>query len=292
MSSTTSPTVSRRWLALEMRRLRKERRLSQAAVAEALGCQVPKVSHIETGQRPLQDADLKVLLELFKVPDDERQPYVDALARAHERGWWDDYDDATLPAWLVPFLGLEQGAQGLKAYQPALVHGLLQTPHYAAAIYRGLTGDWSEQKISRYVELRLRRQEILLRQTEPTELAVVLDEAALHHMVGDRRIMAAQLEHVVELCRAQDNITVQVVPFDRGGSYEAAYGSFTILTFPYAKDPGAVYMEHHLGGVVLDALLEIDKYSALFEQLSHQALQPDDSLEMLLSTAKTYSRSR
>jgi len=82
MTRPTSPTVSRRWLALEMRRLRKERRLSQARVAKALGCQVPKVSLMETGQRPLHDADL---------PDESRHHYSDELENVRRTGWSKPY---------------------------------------------------------------------------------------------------------------------------------------------------------------------------------------------------------
>jgi transcriptional regulator with XRE-family HTH domain len=287
-SSTASPTVSRRWLALEMRRLRKERRLSQAAVAGALGCQVPKVSHIETGQRPLQDHDLKKLLELFKVTEDDRQQYFDELENAQEKGWWEHHDETTVPPWFKDFVGLEQGAERIRAYQPAVVHGLLQTSEYATGIYHGLAGRWSTERIRRNVDVRGRRQEVVLRQPGGAELWVIMDEAALRRVVGSRAIMQAQLEHVAELARSRANITVQIVPFDRGGSYEAIYGSFTVLDFPLASDPGVVYMEQHMGGAVYESLEQIDKYSGLFEQLSAQAASLSESLEMLHVTAEHY----
>lgn len=284
MSSPSSPTVSRRWLALEMRRLRKERRLSQATVAKALGCQVPKVSLLENGQRPLHDADLKTLLELFDVPDDGRQRYFDKFRNAHEDGWWEVYDEDDVPEWLSHFIGLEQGGERISAYQPTLVHGLLQTPEYATAIYRGLVAYWSDRKIDLHVELRRRRQRMLARDVDPPSLSVIMDEAVLHRVVGNRETMQAQLMHVIDLCRSRENINVQIVPFDRGGSYEAAYGPFTVLTFPLEAYPGVVYMEQYNGVEFLESSQDIEKYVELFQKLSELALSPDDSLDMLRDT--------
>jgi transcriptional regulator with XRE-family HTH domain len=289
----TSPTVSRRWLALEMRRLREERNLSQRAVAKALGCQVPKVSLLENAKRPLQEADLKTLLELFKVPTEDHQQYFDELQNAHEKGWWEFYDEDTVPEWYGHFIGLEQGADRIRAYQPAIIHGLLQTAEYASEIYRdNASGGLSEEKVARLVEVRNRRQRRLREAAIPApQLLVVLDEVALRRVVGSREIMQGQLEHVVELCEARENVTVQVVPFDRGGAYEATLGAFTILGFPFVSDPGTVYRERRSGADFLDSLLEIDDHSLIFGRLSERlALSARESLEMIRETAESYGR--
>jgi transcriptional regulator with XRE-family HTH domain len=293
MSSTSSPTVSRRWLALEMRRLREERRLPQARVAKALGCQVPKVSLMETGQRPLQDDDLLKLLDLFEVPGGERSQYLEELKNARKRGWWEDgkNEQTALPDF-GRFVGLEQGAERLRAYQPALFHGLLQTPDYARALFRESTAELSEERIQRFVDLRQLRQEVLRRTVDPLTLLVVLGEAALRHVVGGVDVMCVQLEHVVNLCHARKNISVQVIPFDRGGAYEAGHGAFTVLTFPFSTDSGVVYMEHRANSVYLESFEDIDNYSLLFQRLSEMALTPAESLELVLACAKEYGGRR
>jgi transcriptional regulator with XRE-family HTH domain len=292
MSSTSSPTVSRRWLALEMRRLRKQRRLSQAAVAKALGCQVPKISLLENGQRPLQDADLETLLQLFKVPDDDRKQYLEGLEVAHEKGWWELYDDATVPEWLAQFIGYEQGAERIRAYQPVVIHGLLQTPEYAAGVFTDARSELSEEKIARVVEVRLHRQRRFRTGTGAPRLSVVFDEAALRRVVRDAKTMAAQLDHLVDLCEEHANITVRVVPFERGGVYEAAGGPFTILSFPFATDPGLVYRERRSSAEFLDDIVEIDEHSVTFQGLRDLALSPEESLQMLRDTAKSYAAER
>jgi transcriptional regulator with XRE-family HTH domain len=280
MTRAPSPTVSRRWLALEMRRLRKENRLSQATVAKALGCQVPKVSLMENGQRALQDADLEILLDLFKAADDSRQQYLDELKNTHELGWWEKYDEATLDPWLSNFIGLEQGAARIRAYQPAVVHGLLQTPEYAAEILRGTIPGLSPERRKRLVDIRLRRQRFLAGSDAPG-VDVVLDESVLRRSVGGPAVMRAQLDHVVEICRTNANVVVRVVPFSRGGAPQAAQGAFTILNFALPNDPGGVYLERRSNADFLDDLAEIDDHSEMFEDLIRLALSPSESLEML-----------
>jgi transcriptional regulator with XRE-family HTH domain len=277
MTRAPSPTVSRRWLALEMRRLRKERHLSQAAVADALGCQVPKVSLMENGQRPLQEADLETLIDLFQIPDEERQLYLDEFKNAQGKGWWELYDEDTVPTWYRDFIGLEQGAERIRAYQPAVIHGLFHTEDYAASLYRDATAGLSEEKIARRVEIRRRRQAVLDRKPEPPRLDVILDESALLRRVGDHATTKAQLERVVALCESNENITVRVAPFDRGGAYEAADGAFTIFSLPHG-DPGVVYRERRTGAEFLDSPLEIDGHSLTFQRLSALALTPEESV--------------
>jgi transcriptional regulator with XRE-family HTH domain len=290
MTRTTSPTVSRRWIALEMKRLRQQAGLSQAAVAKALGCQVPKVSLMENGQRPVHDDDLRTLLDLFDVSDDTRQHYIDESKNAHEKGWWEQppYDEHTIPPWYSRFIGLEQGAARIRAYQPAVIHGLLQTPEYATELFMDTPQGGSAEKIARLVDVRRRRQRVLETSTNPPELCVILDEAATRRLVGSPEAMSRQLRHLVSLCRANSNITVLVVPFESGGAYEAACGPFTILDFGFTDHPSLVYRERRSASEFLDSLVEIDDHSLMFERLTDLALSPRESLRMLSVGAERY----
>jgi hypothetical protein len=50
------------------------------------------------------------------------------LGPARRRGWWDAYDGVALTAESKWFIGLEQGADRMRSFQPLVVPGLLQTP--------------------------------------------------------------------------------------------------------------------------------------------------------------------
>jgi transcriptional regulator with XRE-family HTH domain len=288
MTQPSSPTVWRRWMTFEMRRLRQEAGLSQAEVAKVLGCQVAKISLMESGQRNVQEDDLHTLLDLYEVPEDRRPSYVDAAKTMRKKGWWQRYGQPTLQQWLEPYVGFEQEAERLRTYQPVIIHGLLQTPEYAAACMRRITTALSPERINRRVELRKQRQQsVLWREGNPLRLWAVLDEAALRRIVGSREIMRDQLTHLADLASKHAHITVQIIPFARG-AYDANYGAFYILSFPWPTDPGIVYIEHRSGALYLDSLKEVDDHSQVFEQLCALALSPDESIEMVRNVAEDY----
>jgi transcriptional regulator with XRE-family HTH domain len=65
-----SPTVRRRRLAAELRRLRDQAQLTIEDVAEKLECSSSKISRIETGNVGVTPKDTRELLRLYGVPDD------------------------------------------------------------------------------------------------------------------------------------------------------------------------------------------------------------------------------
>ncbi len=95
-------------------------------------------------------------------------------------GWWHGYDDV-LPPWFRVAVGLEESAILIRAYEPQVVPGLLQTEGYIRAItvasFPAATDDFTE----RTVALRLARQQPLGR-PDPPECWVVLDETVLRRV--------------------------------------------------------------------------------------------------------------
>ena len=280
-----SPTVWRRWLAAELQRLRAEAGLEQKQVAKALRCTVTKVSYFENAQRPVVPRDLdEVLLPLYKVPEARWPEYMAAAHRAREKGWWEDYD-GTLHEWFARFVGLEQGASALSLYEPQYVPGLLQTPAYTEAVIRSAAlTEVDEADVARRVGLRVRRQGILTREVAPVELTVVLDEAVLRRVVGGRAAMHAQVEHLLEAA-ALPNVTLHVLPFDRG-AHAGMAGGFTIMSFPWAADPGIGFLESAWSvGVYFEQPHEIEAQRRAFAKLCDLALPPGDSLRVMAAVA-------
>lgn len=283
-----SPTVWRRWLACELRRMRAEAGLEQKQVARALRCTVTKVSYFENAQRPVVPRDLdEILLPLYGVPREEWAPYLDAAERARKKGWWEAYDDDVLPDWFQRFVGFEQGASELRTYEPQFVSGLLQTADYMAALTRGSPVELTEQQVRRRIELRMRRQEVLTRHPDPLHCWVVLDEAALRRAAGGPQVMHAQLDHLVDVAQ-RPNVNLQVLPFSRG-AHPGIGSGFTMLRFPWKTDHGVVYLESGWSaGVYLEEPHEIEDHTLIFERLSVLSLGPDASIAMVRELAKEY----
>jgi hypothetical protein len=84
--------------------------------------------------------------------------------------------------------------------------------------------------------------------------------------------MRAQLEHLAEVA-ALPHVTVQMVPFGRGG-HAAAGGSFTILRFAEEEVPDVVYIEQLTSALYLEGRQDVERYLQVMHDLSVQALTP------------------
>src|ERR1035438_3808591 len=87
-----SPSLRRRRLAAELRRLRDQAGLSTTDAAKRLGWQASRLSRIETRQSGITAPDLRKLLDVYGVEDEAYRAYLAELARrVSERGWWQKY---------------------------------------------------------------------------------------------------------------------------------------------------------------------------------------------------------
>jgi transcriptional regulator with XRE-family HTH domain len=266
-----SPTVGRRWLAQEIRRLREAAGLKQSDVARRLRCNPTKITHLESMRSPVSGPDLEVLLPFLGVPEERIGWYLRVCDTARERGWWDG--DQSIPDWFSLYVGLEAGASEIKCWDTGYVTGLFQTTGYALMMLE-----------EEAVRARLRRQKALQREDNPLVVHAILDEAVLLRQVGDVRTMLSQLDHLVTLGR-RPNITIQVMPFGAAG-HRGHLGSFKWLGFPLDDDPGAVYLENQWGGLFLEKPEELAVFHADFADLAERALSPEDSTALLTKRAR------
>ena len=163
MARGQSPTVRRRRLAGELRRLREAAKLTIEEVGEKLECSASKLSRIETGHVGVTPRDARDLLKLYDVPPARLEALVQLSREARTKGWWHAYNEV----FTGSFVGLESDASSLRAFQALLVPGLLQTEDYTRAVMRSIRPDWTESDVERRVDARLERQRLL------TELVVM-----------------------------------------------------------------------------------------------------------------------
>src|SRR5260370_32695949 len=210
---STGPTVRRRRLGSELRKLRDANSLKLEEVAAELGVAPSTLSRIETGKAPTKSAYLNQMLEMYGVTDPaQRQVLVDMAREGHRKGWWAAYDDV-LPSGFDIFVGLEAETTGIRSYENSVVHGLLQTQDYARAVLRELQPRQTAEQVDRQVDLRMARQRRL--EEEPAlDLWVIHDEAAIRPAVGGPVVMRGQLARLQEVA-ARPGLTPQVLPFER-----------------------------------------------------------------------------
>ena len=171
----------------------------------------------------------------------------------------------------------------IRTFEMQFMHGLFQTEAYARAVtllgHKAAPAD----EIDRRVSMRLKRQDLLARPESPKVWSVV-DEAALRRPVGGRAVMRAQLNRLIEVA-ALPQVTVQVVPFGRGG-HAAAGGSFTVLRFGEPELADVVYIEQLTSALYLDKREDVDHYMEVMNHLSDQALTPALSARFLAELAR------
>ena len=283
-AATISPTVGRRWLAQEIRRLREAAGLKQSDLAKRLRCGAPKIAHIESMRNPVNGPDLEVLLPFLGVPEDRIDWYLRLADLAQEKGWWDG--NRAVPSWFSLYIGLEWGASEVREWDMGFIPGLLQTPAYAEAL---LTLDTSEAStpLDERIEARLQRQSTLHREQEPLLLHAIIDESSLHRAVGGEAVMREQMKYLVEMSK-HPQVALQLMPFE-AGPHRGQLGSFHVLTFPRDGDPGVVYLENQQGGLCLEEDREVALFADEFEDLRNRALSQEDSAEFLVRIMKRRS---
>lgn len=277
MSADHSPTVRRRRLGIELRRLREAADMTIDDVAKHLECSSSKVSRIETGKGMLRLRDVRDMLDLYGLTDDDQREFLLTLAReGQQKGWWTKYEP---PAGLDIYIGLEAAAASFRHYHNQLIHGLLQTEDYARAVLRAVRLADPPEDIERLVELRMRRQSIIQRVLQPLDLWAVVDEAVLRRPIGGKAVMRAQLKQLIELSELS-NVTLQVLPFGRG-AHAGLEGPFTIIGFPDPTDTDVVYVECSAGNLYLEKQQDVRAYTVRFDHLRAEALPTDESIRSI-----------
>ena len=283
-----SPTVRRRRLAAELRRLRERAGLTGDEVADRLGWSASKISRIELHRIGIKQADLLRLLDLYRVADVHRGSLV-ALADEARRTGRLEAVAASLPGEYAAFLYAEAEAKSVWTWDPQIVPGLLQTADYARAVMLR----WADVfpvppgDIDRRIEGRLLRQQVLHRDP-PFVLSAVIDESVLYRRLGDNAIMHRQLDRLAETAELP-NVTVQILPLT--GDQSIATSAFIYMQFAQAHDiplHDIAVVEHLSGNDYVEDDGDTYQFYRLFKSLASKALSAKDSLSLVMKVAQQH----
>jgi transcriptional regulator with XRE-family HTH domain len=272
------PTVLRRLLGAQLRRLRERQGITREEAGYAIRASGSKMSRLELGRVGFKERDVTDLLTLYGVTDDRDRETLLALAQdANTPGWWHRYGDV-LPGWFETYVGLEEAAALIRTYEVQFIPGLLQTEEYARAVISLGNSAAPSTEIEQRVRLRITRQKLLTRGDGPRLWAVV-DEAALRRPIGGREVMRGQLQRLIEATKLP-GVILQVLPF-RVGGHTAEAGAFTLLRFPEPDLPDVVYVEQLTSALYLDRRDDVDSYMEAMERLCVVSALPDNTVEVL-----------
>ncbi|MEU1294927.1 MULTISPECIES: helix-turn-helix transcriptional regulator [unclassified Streptomyces] len=274
-------TTRRRQLGAMMRKLRARKGLTLEEAGQFVGVSKATVSRYETQAGPIKWIVVDALCREYGATEAERRAVVRLAKDAKQQGWWSSFADS-IPESMDLLLTLEDEAVRENHFSCVYVPGLLQTRAYSTAVQVASEAPLPSAEIERLVDIRMKRQEILLR-PRPPRLWAIIDESVIRRVVGSEHVMREQLDRLLQAVGAP-HITLQVMPFSKG-AHTAALGSFVIIGGPEpALD--VVYVDFHTGSLFLEKDEELDRYKLAFEYLQAQALDMEASAAMIQSARK------
>ncbi|WP_039828103.1 helix-turn-helix domain-containing protein [Nocardia testacea] len=259
----TGSDQARQAFGARLRELRRDARLTGLDLAARLNWHSSKVSRLEHGKQVPSDDDIRdwcvatgaelLVPDLLASARNVRAAYIE-WRRLHAGGHRHRQRKVA---------ELESGARLLRWFEPALVPGLLQTREYAAAILRACIDllDTGVDDLDAAVDARMERQAVL--GAPGREFRFVLGEQVLYSTVGDERVMAGQLDHLLGTLDI-GRVGVGVIP----RAAEFGVPSTNFLMF----DRGLVMVETVSAGLSVTTPSEIALYERTFAALAARAV--------------------
>ncbi|MFI2347362.1 Scr1 family TA system antitoxin-like transcriptional regulator [Streptomyces sp. NPDC019443] len=243
---------------------RREARLTQAGLADAVGMHEETVASIEQGRRPLK---LDFAIRLDEMLDTKRALQT-AVEKVPER--------ERFPAFAQDFVDHEQEALTLLSYQTQAVPGLLQTEEYARAVFSCLYPPLDEEQLEEWVQARLVRQKIFERKPRPM-VNFLLEESILHRPIGGRQVLRVQNQHL-RRCAELPFLGLQIMPTDRE-THAGLAGPMVLLETP--DHDQLAYIEGQHISFLVDDPDQVSMYQQKYGMLRSQALSPAESMGLL-----------
>ncbi len=263
-------TVAKRRLSRLLYEFRRTSGYTANQVCDLLDWGRGKVGRFEANQwkRP-EMSDIRDLLRLYGVTEDEREEAEALALRARIKPWWREYNDV----FENEFPGFENDAIQIRVFVPLVIPGLLQTPDYIEAVLRFGSRPPSWQR--RAVQARLRRQEILERKdgTAPRVVAVIT-EASLMYRWGTAAERREQIEHLIDLSRVK-NIELRIQRFIDGPP-QGMFSPVNIFDLPDGE-PSVVYTETDTAIQEVMSAADVRTYAEAFDRTVEAALEPADT---------------
>lgn len=237
--------------------------ISLERAAELAQMSLATLSRTENGRKHIPLDVVAMLLALYRVPRDLRDELLETARSGFQQGVWQSVPRPGCPIDCDGITVLEAEAHRLTDWAPGVVPPLLQTPEYAAALFRAVGVD----DVDSHVEHRIRRQEVL-RTTDYT--------AFIHEPV----LSVADVGQIAHLHAATERgVGVRVVPAE----VLSAGHPWLLMEFP--NDPPVVHIGLRKVGVYLHEP-EADDYRRLRELLGRAALSTLET-RLLLDQARS-----
>ncbi|MET9501915.1 helix-turn-helix transcriptional regulator [Streptomyces sp. NPDC006622] len=237
--------------------------MTQAELGAAIRYSEEQVSSVERGRRAPKPQFLEAADEILGVGG-----LIAGLRK--------DVEEARYPKKVRDLKKLEAEAVEICAYANHHIHGLLQTPAYAEALYAMRRPTYTEEEINRYVAARMARKSVFERVPTPL-LSFVQEEVTLRRPLGSRMVLRRQLEHLLEIGTLR-HVEIQVMPTDRE-DHAGMGGSLQLLKLMDGKTVG--HSEAQLHSYLISGTRDVQVLEMRYGMIRAQALTPRESLTFI-----------
>ncbi|WP_037068946.1 helix-turn-helix domain-containing protein [Pseudonocardia acaciae] len=254
--------------------LRTNAGLRQVDVASRAGIAQARISRAENGHALLTVDEVNSLARLYGA-DEADSAILLRMTRDAHAGYVDArvvLQTGTTANLQRRFAALERNATQVRAFQPMMVLGVLQTAGYAAVALETTVDD-------RLVRDRLNRQRHML-EDDRRHWVLVQTEGSLRWAVRSAGLMAEQIEHLIGLSRLP-NVDLGVI------CWETAVEVFPATAF-HLYDRATAVVGTHDGTAIITETERIAGYRALFDRLAASAVFDDECRTRLDRIAEDY----
>lgn len=268
---------TRTGLAGRLRALREATvpRIPQTAAAKAIGGSQNKISRAEAGQWVLNPTEVRTLSRLYGASREEQRilvAWAEALAPGEVNARVVLRRGGGTAAFQARIRQLEEGAALVRAFQPGMVLGQLQTEAYANVVFGG---------DARALAERMRRNRLLLGDSSRRWI-LIQPLGALLWNLGGAQVMADQLDAMVAASRLP-HVDLRVITSDQAMTFAVTHGF-------HLYDHKAVVVGIVTGTTIDNDQRALDQYEDLFNRLHDAAAGGDEARAVLADLATDYRR--
>jgi transcriptional regulator with XRE-family HTH domain len=259
--ATRTVYQAREALGKRLRDLRRDAGLTGRGLAILAGWHSSKVSKIEYGKQGPSEEDIRTWCRLCRA-DGQSDDLVIAVRdiEAMYVEWRRRLQTGT-KARQDKSISIEGESELIRWYEPILIPGLLHTAEYAAAVLKRVASFYEiPDDVDAGVSSRMQRQQVLYKPGH--HFHFVLGQQALKTLVGDRDVMAGQLDRLLSVM-SMGRLRMGIIPAN--APYVVPSNQFIIF------DNRLVQVEAVSAEISVTQPREIDLYARSFAALAKLA---------------------
>lgn len=278
--ATSTVYQAREALGRRLRDVRRDAGLTGRGLAALAGWHSSKVSKIEYGKQGPSEDDIRVWCRLCRAEDQATDLIVTVRDIEAMYVEWRRRLLTGTKARQDKLVSIEAETSLFRWYEPILIPGLLHTAEYAAEVLRRVSAFYEiPDDVDKGVSSRMERQQILYKPGH--QFHFVMGQQALRTLVGDRDVMAGQLDRMLSVM-SMARMRLGIVPAQ--APYVVPSNQFIIF------DNRLVHVEAVSAEIAVTQPREIELYARSFVALSELALYGREARSLIVEELENLHR--